>query len=87
MTKAKIAGTAPMSVELVEGQTYYFCTCGLSEKQPFCDGSHKKSDMGLKSHPFTAEKTGTAWLCMCKQTGDKPFCDGTHNGLGDIPAE
>ena len=79
MTKPHIAGSAPIAVELEAGQMYHFCTCGLSQKQPFCDGAHKTSDLGLKSHKFVAEKTGTAWLCMCKHTGNTPFCDGTHS--------
>lgn len=76
-TLPKRAGDAPIVVELEAGKDYWFCTCGLSANQPFCDGSHKGT--GLKSHKFTAEKTGKAWLCMCKATGKTPFCDGTHS--------
>ncbi|PCJ98199.1 MAG: glutamate synthase [Zetaproteobacteria bacterium] len=75
----KIADTTPVSVNLEEGKDYWFCTCGLSSKQPFCDGSHK--DTGLKSLKFTAEKTGKAWLCQCKHTAKPPFCDGSHSKL------
>lgn len=81
--KPVIAASSPIEVDLVEGQSYYFCTCGLSAKQPYCDGAHKKSDLGLKSHAFTADKTGKAWLCMCKHTGNRPFCDGTHNNISE----
>lgn len=77
MDKPEIAGDAPIEVDLEEGKTYYFCTCGKSDKQPFCDGSHSGTE--FKSHPFTAEKTGKAWLCMCKHTEKTPFCDGTHS--------
>ncbi len=77
MDKPKIAGNAPIEVDLEEGKLYSFCTCGRSENQPFCDGSHKETE--FRSHKFTAEKTGKAWLCMCKHTGNKPFCDGTHS--------
>ncbi len=76
-TLPKSAGKCPVSVELTKGETYYFCTCGLSEKQPFCDSAHKGS--GMKSLPFTAIKSETASLCMCKQSKTLPYCDGTHN--------
>ena len=75
----KIADTVPASVELETGKDYWFCTCGLSEKQPFCDGSHKGT--GFKSQKFTAEETGTAWLCTCKQSKKQPFCDGSHSKI------
>ncbi len=66
----------PFEVELEEGQNYFWCLCGLSQKQPFCDGAHKGS--GLKSHCFTAENTGKVFLCGCKQTKNPPYCDGSH---------
>jgi CDGSH-type Zn-finger protein len=81
----KIAGTSPKAVELEAGNQYAFCTCGYSENQPFCDGSHKSTP--FKPHMFTAEKSGEAWLCMCKRTGNAPFCDGTHNTLGQAENE
>ncbi len=68
--------SAPYEVALEEGKPYFWCTCGLSENQPFCDGRHKGS--GLKSHCFTAEASGKAWLCGCKKTKTPPFCDGSH---------
>jgi len=64
------------AVELEAGKKYYWCRCGLSKNQPFCDGSHKATD--LEPVAFTAEKTGTAYLCGCKYTNSPPFCDGTH---------
>ena len=75
----KIAGTSPCEVELEEGKDYWFCACGLSTKQPFCDGSHKGTE--FKSQKFTAEKNGKAWLCQCKKSGKQPFCDGAHNNI------
>ena len=66
----------PYAVEVEEGKTYYWCRCGLSKNQPFCDGSHKATD--INPVPFTAEKSGTVYLCGCKYTGSQPFCDGTH---------
>jgi CDGSH-type Zn-finger protein len=74
-----IAQKAPFTVELTEGKTYFWCACGQSARQPFCDGSHKTTSFTPKS--FVAEKTGTAWLCGCKHTGNAPFCDGTHKSL------
>ena len=71
-----IAAISPAAVELEEGKDYYFCTCGRSQSQPFCDGSHAGTEFTPKR--FVAEETGTAYLCACKQSGNKPFCDGTH---------
>lgn len=75
----RVAGTSPKAVELEAGKQYAFCTCGRSNNQPFCDGSHKVTS--FTPHVFTAEKSGEAWLCMCKRTGNVPFCDGTHKTL------
>jgi len=79
MSQPKIAARNPVEVELDEGKVYFFCTCGHSKKQPFCDGSHTNTD--FTPHKFTAEKTGRVWLCQCKNTGNRPFCDGTHKKL------
>ncbi len=81
MTKPIIAAKKPVKAELVEGETYCWCTCGRSKNQPFCDGSHKGT--GLAPIAFTAEKTETAYLCQCKATANAPFCDGTHAKLGE----
>ncbi len=75
----KIAARAPIQIELEAGKDYFFCTCGLSANQPFCDGTHKGT--GMKSFKFTAEKSGPAWLCQCKQTKNQPFCNGTHKTI------
>ncbi len=67
----------PMEVPVEGGKVYWWCTCGKSKKQPFCDGSHKgTSFVPLKYEPAPGDKT--AVLCQCKRTGNKPFCDGTH---------
>jgi CDGSH-type Zn-finger protein len=79
MSKAEIARKAPYNVNLVAGRRYAWCTCGLSAKQPFCDGAHKVGEM--RPIKFTAQEDGEAWLCGCKQTGNPPYCDGTHNTL------
>ncbi len=79
MSEPTIAAKQPAPVELEEGKKYFFCTCGDSANQPFCDGSHKGSDFAPQ--PFVAETTGTAYLCQCKRTGSVPFCDGSHSAL------
>ena len=79
MTEPKIAQKAPYAVALEAGKKYAWCRCGLSQKQPFCDGSHKETDM--KPLVFVAEKSETAYLCGCKRTNNAPFCDGTHKTL------
>ena len=81
MEKPNIADTKPAGVQLNPGQEYYWCACGLSKKQPFCDGSHSGT-------PFTplackVEEAQEAWLCTCKRTGTPPFCDGSHAKLSD----
>lgn len=79
MTEPVIAQRAPYDVAVSAGKKYWWCACGRSKKQPFCDGSHK--DTGFEPMQFTAAKTETVWLCGCKRTGGKPFCDGTHGKL------
>ena len=79
MTEPVIAQKAPYSVEVEEGRDYYWCSCGRSNKQPFCDGSHK--DTGMTPVKFKAEKTGTVYFCGCKHSKKGPLCDGTHTIL------
>lgn len=74
-----IAQKAPFKVELEAGKTYFWCSCGKSANQPFCDGSHKGSSFTPMKH--TAEEAKTAWLCGCKHSANKPFCDGAHKAL------
>jgi len=74
-----IAQKAPYQAELEAGRKYAWCRCGLSAKQPFCDGSHFAT--GIKPMIFTAEEADTQWLCGCKQTANQPFCDGSHGKL------
>lgn len=79
MSAPKIAQTAPYPVDVEAGKSYFWCACGQSQNQPFCDGSHKGSD--FTPVKYTAEKDGKAFFCGCKSTGNAPLCDGTHNTL------
>ena len=73
------AQIGPYQVALEEGKAYFWCACGLSQNQPFCDGAHKGT--GLQPVRFTAESSGVQNLCGCKATDGQPFCDGAHNML------
>lgn len=76
---AVIAQKQPYAVDVEAGETYYWCRCGRSQTQPYCDGSHQGT--GFDPVAFTAEKTGKVYLCGCKHTGNQPFCDGGHQKL------
>ena len=73
-----IAQKDAYEVELEPG-TYYWCSCGRSKSQPFCDGSHEGT--GFEPKEFTIDKKQTVYLCGCKWTADAPFCDGAHENL------
>jgi len=79
MSNPIIAGNQPIGVELEKDKEYYFCICGKSKGQPFCDGSHVGTSFSPKS--FVAQSAETAYLCACKQTENAPFCDGTHQNF------
>jgi CDGSH-type Zn-finger protein len=74
-----VAQKNPYKVDMKKGEKYFWCSCGRSAKQPFCDGSHKGT--GLMPMVATAEEDKTAWMCGCKHTKGQPFCDGTHSKL------
>ena len=77
MKKGKRAGNSPIGIDVLEGKSYFWCTCGISSKQPFCDGSHKETEFTpLK---YLADQTKKVFFCSCKQTNDQPLCDGSHN--------
>jgi len=77
----KIAQAKPYPIEVEEGKTYFWCACGRSAKQPFCDGSHK--DTEFTPVKYTAEADKKVFFCGCKHTGNQPLCDGTHSKLPD----
>ena len=77
--EATVAQKGPYQVVLEAGKAYFWCSCGRSARQPYCDGSHKGTSFLPIRH--VAESGGMVNLCGCKATDDKPFCDGTHNML------
>jgi CDGSH-type Zn-finger protein len=89
----KISKTEPAGVTTEVGKIYAWCTCGLSEKQPFCDGTHKRiettlNELGEAVMPYRSlkvqcEKEEVVFFCQCKQTKTPPYCDGSHNKLKD----
>jgi len=80
MSEPNIAQKFPAKVELEAGKTYAWCSCGHSQSQPFCDGSHK-AHAPFTPLVFKAEESKTAFLCQCKHSKNKPYCDGTHKTL------
>ncbi len=79
MATPVIAQKSPFSADVVAGRTYWWCACGRSKRQPFCDGSHKVTE--FVPVEFKASTTETVWFCGCKNTKTAPLCDGTHNTL------
>ena len=92
MMNPKVFACYPTAIKVEKGKTYAWCTCGLSEKNPLCDGSHKQlafekegeTIMPFKSLKFTAEADEEVWLCNCKHTKNPPYCDGTHQLIESI---
>jgi len=80
MTDApKIAQKSPFPIEVEEGKAYFWCACGKSAKQPFCDGSHK--DTEFVPVKYTAEESKKVFFCGCKHSANQPLCDGAHAKL------
>jgi CDGSH-type Zn-finger protein len=78
MSEPDMPQKAPYIVDLEPG-TYWWCSCGKSKNQPFCDGSHQGTEFSPVE--FSVDKPGKQYLCGCKRTAKPPFCDGTHNKL------
>jgi len=78
--KSVIAAKTPIKVNLKTGDKYFWCACGRSASQPFCDGSHRGT--GITPLAFSVDEDDEAFLCQCKSTGNPPYCDGSHTRLG-----
>lgn len=74
-----IAQKVPIAVDVDAGKPYFWCACGRSQTQPFCDGSHKGTDFAPIK--WTADETKRVFFCCCKHTKGAPFCDGSHKAL------
>ncbi|MEN9788774.1 MAG: putative Zn-finger domain [Pseudomonadota bacterium] len=79
MSEPVIAGKVPLPVDVEAGKTYWWCSCGKSARQPFCDGSHKGTD--FTPVRYDATQTGKVWFCACKHSAKAPLCDGSHKNL------
>ncbi|MEZ4280588.1 MAG: CDGSH iron-sulfur domain-containing protein [Myxococcota bacterium] len=76
MSESVRAADAPISVEVELGKSYFWCACGRSATQPFCDGAHKGS--GIVPVKYTATASRAVYFCACKATKKAPLCDGSH---------
>ena len=74
-----IAQKSPIEEEVVAGKSYFWCACGRSKNQPFCDGSHKGTDFAPIK--YDADESRKVFFCCCKNTNNPPFCDGSHDKL------
>ncbi len=79
MSKPEIAAKTPFAIEVEKGADYYWCSCGRSKTQPFCDGSHQGTS--FVPTKFTADESKTVYFCACKQSKNGPLCDGAHKAL------
>jgi CDGSH-type Zn-finger protein len=79
MNGAVVAQKGPYRIAAEAGRDYFWCACGRSKRQPFCDGSHKGT--GLAPVKWACAESAEVWFCGCKQTKGRPFCDGSHSLL------
>jgi len=76
MTEPTSPQNDPIAIDVTAGQSYWWCSCGLSKTQPFCDGSHQGTEFSPLEYKPTED--GTQWFCACKKTKNCPMCDGSH---------
>jgi len=81
MSQGKSTQNEPYKVEVEAGESYFWCACGMSNNQPFCDGSHKGSE--FTPFKYVAETSKTVPFCGCRTSGNAPLCDGSHRALDD----
>lgn len=79
MSQPTIAQKSPCAVDVEAGKSYWWCACGKSKTQPFCDGSHQGTDFSPTE--FKAQSSGTVYFCACKHSANAPLCDGSHKRL------
>lgn len=79
MNQPEIPQKAPFAVDVEAGKSYWWCSCGRSQRQPFCDGSHAGTAFTPKE--YKAEQSKTVYFCGCKHAKDGILCDGSHKGL------
>ncbi len=79
MAEPVIAQKSPYAVDVEKGKTYFWCACGKSAKQPFCDGSHQDTEFLPQKHE--AEESKKLFFCGCKHSKTQPLCDGSHKDL------
>lgn len=85
MSEPILASRVPFAVDVQEGTTYWWCACGRSKRQPFCDGSHKTTE--FTPVEFVARRTERVWFCGCKRSAGRPLCDGTHKTIAGASQE
>ncbi len=76
MDQPERASDTPFAIEVEAGKSYYWCACGKSANQPFCDGSHKGTSFNPMKYDATESKR--VFFCGCKATSNQPLCDGSH---------
>ncbi len=79
MSDPVIAQKSPVAIDVETGKSYWWCSCGRSQSQPFCDGSH--AGTGFTPVEYKAEQGGTVYFCGCKHSKNGVLCDGSHSGL------